>query len=267
MGKEKESKTEKIRVMSAHQPNFLPYLGFFEKIKDSDVFVIRDEVDFVERDYHHRNRIRIDGKDANGEPQWKWLTIPVKKAHSYIKDITIKNDVKEKNVFWNVYMLRQIKSNYETTPFFKQYFPELEKIIMTKHEKLIDLNMEIINFLKDIFDIKTPIVLASQLQGYRKVYEKSMDLLNLTKATNADIYLSGKGGESDYRLDLELFHREGIEVKFQNYQHPFYRQRFQGFVPCLASIDALFNVGPEILKKSSSKEGDKQKNRQAVEMQ
>ncbi len=75
--------------MSAHQPNFLPYLGFFDKMMNSDVFVIRDEVDFVERDYHHRNRIRIDGKDANGEPQWKWLTIPVKKDPFYIKDIVI----------------------------------------------------------------------------------------------------------------------------------------------------------------------------------
>ena len=61
------------RVMSAHQPNFLPYLGFFDKMMNSDVFVIRDEVDFIERDYHHRNRIRIDGKDAKGEPQLSYL--------------------------------------------------------------------------------------------------------------------------------------------------------------------------------------------------
>ena len=64
------------KIVSAHQPNFLPYLGFFDKMDKSDVFVIRDEVQFAERDYHHRNRIRINGP-RNNEPQCKWIRVPV----------------------------------------------------------------------------------------------------------------------------------------------------------------------------------------------
>src|SRR3989338_6913974 len=69
-------------VMAAHQPNFLPYLGFFDKMMSSDIFVIRDEVQFVERDFHHRNRIKIEGTDGTGAPRSKWLTVPVYKAEA-----------------------------------------------------------------------------------------------------------------------------------------------------------------------------------------
>lgn len=229
------------RVMSAHQPNFIPYLGFFDKMLKSDIFIIRDEVQFVERDWHHRNRIRIDGKDENGMPQSKWLTIPVKKENKDIKDIEIRNEVKYKNVLWNIYMLRQIKSNYETAPFFKKYFPRIEAIFLSKKDKLIELNIDIINFLKESFGIKTEILYASSINGCEETFNASTDLVKLCKYTQADIYLSGAGGKG--YLDLEPFRKEGIEVIFQEFNHPSYKQVYLGFAPYMASIDALLNIG------------------------
>jgi len=226
------------RIMSAHQPNFMPYLGFFDKMEKSDIFVIRDEVQFVERDWHHRNSIRIGGEDGNGNPQSKWLTVPIKKESENIKDIVIKNDVKYKNVPWNVYMIRQIKSNYEKTPYFKQYFPRLEEILLSKKQKLIDLNMEIINFLMEAFDIRTDVLYASSLNGNK--YNATVDLINLCKATGSNIYLSGAAKR---RLEEELFQKEGIEVLVQDFKHPVYQQRYPGFLPNMSAIDALFNFG------------------------
>lgn len=241
--------------MAGHQPNFLPYLGFFDKMVNCDVFVIRDEVQFVERDWHHRNKIRIDGKDENGNLQGKWLTVPVEKEPKYLKDIVIKNDVKQKNVPWNVFMLREIKNRYDTTPFFRDYFPALESIFMQKKEKLIDFNMEIINFLKNCFNINTELVYASQLKGFEKTGEASLDLARLTKIVGAGIYLSGPGGVN--YMNKDTFSQEGIDLRFQDFQHPVYPQRYHGFVPNLASIDALFNVGNIFNKKYTDKSDDK----------
>lgn len=231
------------RVMSAHQPNFLPYLGFFDKMSRSDIFVIRDEVQFAERDYHHRNRIRVDGINGEGGPQFKWLTVSVedKKAKRYLKDMVINNNVMVKDDLWNVAMVKQIEVNYQKTPFFEEYFPELKSIILYRKEKLIQLCMEVIYFLQDCFGITTEIAFASELDGYEKTFEPNQDLVGIAKATQADAYLSGSGGRN--YLNLDPFKKEGIEVRFQDFKHPEYKQRYPGFLPNMASIDALFNVG------------------------
>lgn len=229
------------RVMAAHQPNFLPYLRFFDKMMQSDVFVIRDECQFVERDWHNRNRIRISGPKG-----FNFVRVPVPKEQQDLKDVMIRNEVMDKGRYWNVNLLIQVKSNYETTPYFKQYFTGLQEIFMNGHQRLLDLNMQIIKYLCDCFDIHTEIVLASELNGYKKSYEPNRDLVGIAKATHADVYLSGPGGKS--YLNLVPFQENGIVVKFQDFKHPTYQQRFSGFLPDMASIDALFCAGPAIIK-------------------
>lgn len=227
------------RLMSAHQPNFLPYLGFFDKMMRSDVFVIRDEVQFVERDYHHRNRIRI-GSPGSQPPQCKWIRVPVAKERKDLRDIRIQNEVKDKNVPWNIFMLRQIRSNYETAPHFRDYFPELDSILRDHTDWLIDLNMAIIDWLRCCFGIDTEIVWASQLH-HEKTGDPTADLVKIAEAVGADVYLSGSGGRN--YLNQASFDARDIAVQFQSFRHPVYEQRYPGFLPNLAAIDALFNVG------------------------
>jgi hypothetical protein len=232
------------KVMAAHQPNFLPYLGFFDKMMGSDVFVIRDEVMFVERDFHHRNKIRINSSDNDNNPQSKWVKVPVNGIQDYILHQSIRSDVAYKKKSWNQELLREIKIHYEKTPFFQQYFPELERIFSNPGDKLITVNMQIINFLKNAFGVKADVVIASEFGLKPAHYVKSdasEDLVALCKAVNADVYLSGAGGK-EY-LNLEPFKREGIEVRFQDYRHPVYPQRYPGFLPYMCSLDALFCVG------------------------
>lgn len=227
------------RIVSAHQPNFLPYLGFFDKMIHSDVFVIRDEVQFVERDFHHRNRIRIESPRGQA-PQCKWIRVPVVKEQTDLNRIKINGDVMDKNIPWNVFMLRQIRSNYETAPHFDQFFPKLDSILRIQTARLIDLNMVIINWLQECFGIEVEILYASQL-NYGKTGDPTRDLIKIAEAVGADVYLSGSGGRN--YLNHELFEASGVEVQFQSFDHPVYRQQYAGFVPNLAAIDALFNVG------------------------
>lgn len=227
------------RVVSAHQPNFLPYLGFFDKMMKSDVFVIRDEVQFVERDYHHRNRIRVESPPGS-EPQSKWVRVPVAKEQKELGDIRIRNEVRDKNVPWNICLLRQIKSSYEKAPRFAEYFEELEAILLVRTERLLDLNMAVIDWLRDCFGLSAKVMFASQLK-YGKTGDPTLDLVRIAQVVDADVYLSGSGGRA--YLNQAAFEAKGIEVAFQAYEHPVYPQRYPGFVANLAAIDALFNVG------------------------
>ncbi len=229
------------RVMAAHQPNFLPYLGFFDKMMSSDIFVIRDEVQFVERDFHHRNRIKIEGTDGTGAPRSKWLTVPVYKAEAPIRDIRIQADLRQKHQFWHQVMTNQLKGSYEGTPHFETFFPAVADALSHASPLLIDLNLTIIGLLREAFGIRTEIALASELPGYRRAGTASGDLAALCAATGATEYLSGSGGK-DY-LNLESFERAGVRVRFQDFHHPVYPQRYDGFLPNLSAIDALFNVG------------------------
>jgi len=225
-------------IVSAHQPNFMPYLGFFDKMQKSDILVIRDEVLYVKKEFHNRNRIRINGNDLDNS-QSKWVNVPVEDPKDYIMYAKIKNDS-----LWNERILQTIKLNYDKAPFFEEYFPELEKIFSDRDDNLLSINMKLIRFFAHAFDIKTKIIMASYLNIRQKNYEKSdasEDLMNICKVLGGDVYLSGNGGR--IYLNKEIFIGNGIQLEFQDYEHPTYEQVFPGFSPHMAAIDALFCIG------------------------
>lgn len=235
------------KIVSAHQPNFLPYLGFFDKMMKSDIFVIRDEVLFLKKEYHNRNRIRINGNDNLNNPQFKWINVPVVSLNDYIMHVLIDKDFLMKKIPWNQRLLHEIKSAYRGSDYFDEFFPQIKEIFNNSDDKLIELNMKIINFLKEVFEIKTEIIMASELRLRDEHYDESNgtdaseDLIRICRKLGADVYLSGDGGR-DY-LNLEVFEREGIEIRFQDFKHPVYKQKFPGFVQDMSAIDALFCVG------------------------
>ena len=232
------------RIVSAHQPNFLPYLGFFDKMKQSDIFVIRDEVLFIKKEYHNRNQIRINSNDNINNPQSKWVSVPVEDPDDCIMHVKIKKSSQQKNKSWEKKFLQEIEASYRRAPYFTVFFSELQKIFNNSDDKLLELNMKIINFLKSAFNIRTQIILASQLNLKPEHYEKSNaseDIAKICEKLNADRYLSGSGGKT--YLNLEPFLKRSIKVEFQDYNHPVYPQHLPGFIPYMASIDALFCTG------------------------
>jgi hypothetical protein len=219
-------------IVGAHQPNYLPYLGFFDKMAKSDVFVIINDSQFSKGDYHNRNRIRI-------HEGWKWLTVPVEMAQIPINEIKIKNEVlTSKGLTWSEDHVRNIRQNYKDTPFYGTYEDSLHAVYQTKYKNLAELNLALIDFLVNAFEIDTEVVFSSDLDCRSLSTQRLVEIL---RAVGGNIYLSGTGARA--YLDLTLFEEAGIEVVFQEFEHPVYRQRYEGFVPNMAAIDALFNTG------------------------
>ena len=230
-------------IVSVHQPHYLPWLGYFHKIMKSDCFVFLDNVQYKHREYQSRNRIRT--KDG-----WVWLTVPVLSkglGRQIISEVMVDNSVNWQEKHW-----RSLKNWYGKAKFFADYAPFFEKVYMVeKWERLIDLNVCIIRYILNELSIETPLHFESDISTTKKSTER---IIEICKKLKADTYLSGIGGK-DY-LEEEKFAGEGIELRYQIFDHPVYCQRFAGgesnFVTGMASVDLLFNEGPtsgEILKK------------------
>lgn len=218
-------------IVGIHQPNYLPYLGFFDKLKKSDVFIIYDDAQFTKGDFQHRNRIRI----YHG---WKWLTIPVEKKHISINQIKIKNDVEVEGTTWQEAHLKEIQDNYKKASYYPYFEKGIRQIYRQEYDMLIDINMKLIKFLMKSFEIDTEIVYSSEFGFTSKSTDRLVDLVN---AVGGDVYLSGPMGK-EY-LDLQRFEEKNIQVAFQNFKHPTYQQQYDGFEPNMSAIDVMFNTG------------------------
>ena len=219
-------------IVAIHQPNHLPYLGFFDKMKKADIFVIHDDAQFNKHEFQHRNRIRV-------EKGWQYLIVPVYKEELSINQIRIKNQVQIGKRKWSIAHFEIIRDWYKKAPYFSTYEEDLKQIYeKEEYEKLIDLNMNLIRFLMKAFDIDKKIIYSSSF-GFKS--KRTQRIIDTVRAVGGDIYLSGPKGR-DY-LDRSLLAKKGIKVEFQDFWHPVYKQRYEGFVPNMSAIDALFNVG------------------------
>jgi len=217
-----------MRTVSIHQPNYIPWLGFFYKMAKADIFVLLDDVLHSKQSY--TNRVNI--KTANGI---KRLTVPLAKKEIEIKDIPIFNDKK-----WNKSHIKLIHDSYCKAPYFSKYYYELEKIYERQWEYLVDFNIENILFIKQKLNINTEIIKSSELNLDEE--DKNRRNLNICKELGGNIYLSGDGGGKQYNLE-KMFWDEGLEVKYTNFHHPIYKQLWGEFEPGLSAVDLLFNEG------------------------
>lgn len=219
-------------IITIHQPEHLIWLGLVDKISRADTFVILDNVQFRKNYFQNRNKIRT-------EKGWTWLTIPVKKhpLDTKISEIEISY-----NQDWIEHYLGLIKNNYREAKYFSWFYPGLEKIILKKYRYLLNLNLKLIKYILKQFEVKTKIIRNSELK-LPEIKGGSKTVLEICRTLSADIYLSGISGK-DY-LDLPAFESSGIKVIFQEFCHPAYKQLRDPFIPCMSSIDLLFNYGPK----------------------
>lgn len=217
--------------VTIHQPEHMPWLGFFHKIAKVDKLVILDNVQFSKNYFQNRNKVRT--------PEgWTWLTVPVNRSiETLIKDVAIANDPR-----WKRKWLDTIYYNYKKAPNFDRYFEGLSNLINEGWGKLSDLNIALLSFLSAFLNIHTEFVLASELNVNGNGSEL---LLDICERTSADSYLSGISGK-EY-LDLKKFQNTDIEVIFQEFHHPIYKQMHEPFIPCMSVIDLLFNHGDKSL--------------------
>lgn len=228
-------------IITAHQPNYIPWLGFFHRMDLVDKFVIADNVQFTKNMFIQRNKI----KTSNGEVI---LSVPVNVTmDTLIKDVLIDNSQNWRKKHW-----LSIKYNYNRSPYWEYLSKELEEIYSKNWVRLYDFNIEIINIIRNKLEIDTELIVLSELnQNFGK---KTDQLVNLCKYLNADIFFTGSG--SKVYIEKEKFDKKNINLVFQNYNHPIYPQRFGEFASHLSILDLLFNCGPhslEILRQDNIK--------------
>jgi hypothetical protein len=221
-------------IVAAHQPNFLPWLGFFHKIASCDLFVILDHVQYEQQNFQNRNRFKL----TNGA---NWLTVPVEHNGPFelIDQKRIRYHQREdwRQRCWNV-----LAASYRAAPHFATYAPPIREIWAERFTHVLPLNLALLQYCCDVLQIRTPMVMSSSLGLNTK---KSEMVADLVERAGGSVYLSGAGGSRRY-LDLSLFAARGLTVRWQEYRHPVYPQLFpeQGFVPSLSVLDLLFNCGP-----------------------
>ena len=220
-------------IVAVHQPQYLPWLGYFDKIASADVFVLLDNVQYKKNEWQNRNRI----KTASG-PQW--LTVPVTyRFGQRINEVLVNN-----NENWRKKQKQTIITNYRKAPHWPEVSTALEAIFVRSWEKLADLNIFVVRRLAEMLGISTPIHVASELPAFSENPDER--LIGIARYFGADTYLAGTGGR-DY-MNLDKFAQSGITVFFQQYEHPVYNQLFEGFEPFLSVIDLIFNHGNDSLR-------------------
>jgi len=218
--------------ITIHQPNFIPYLGFFDKCDYSDILVIYNSTQFKKNDFQNRNRIKGKGGGF-------WLTVPVTYTFGdKINEVRLNN-----NLDWRSKHLKSIEVCYSKSKYFNKYFPMIKEIYNEDWEFLSDFNTRIIKLFLEEVGIKCKIVLSSDLNIGSKRTEALVDMCN---RLNGETYISGGDGKN--YINFDSFANENIKVEFQNYQHPDYKQNFGEFNPYMCLLDLLFNEGPNSLK-------------------
>lgn len=217
------------RIIAIHQPNFLPWLGFFYKILKSDVFVFLDNVQFSKNSY--TNRVKI--KTPVGE---QWLTVPIfQNFGQIIKEVKINNSIN-----WREKHLKTLEMNYKKSGFFSEVISIIEKIYYSNHWVFLsELNIDLIFAICDYLGIKNNFCLASELN----ITGKSTELLiSIVKNLRGNVYLSGSGG-INYQDEM-MFEKNSISLIYSDFNHPKYTQLWSAeFIKGLSIIDLLFNYG------------------------
>lgn len=218
--------------ITIHQPEHLPWLGFFHKIGLAEHFVVLDNVQYRKQYFQNRNKVK-----TNNGPTW--MTVPIQKSpHRDLKiqDVIINTE----SLSWMKKNLKTIKLLYQSTPYFSTYFEEFSEIYQNVPNRLSDYNLNLIRFFLKHFEIKCKMSFSSEMN---LTQDKNELILEICKKMKAKTYISGISGK-DY-LKLPEFSKNNINVSFQEFYHPIYKQRFGEFTPCMSSLDLLFNEGPK----------------------
>jgi hypothetical protein len=215
-------------ILSIHQPNFFPWLGFFNKLYSSDEFIfltdsIRSKNDkYLTRSYILNNASRT------------YLSMPIGPKQIKICDLLMPN-----NARWRINMLNLLNASYSESEFYDEILTDLESLLMYDCDNFSEFSINIIYFLMKKLQINTNCYID---KNFNKDFGVStLRLVNLCNEVDADKYLSGIGAKS--YIDEEIFLKNRIDVMFQDYLPRDYKQISNEFKPGLSIIDALFNCG------------------------
>jgi len=218
-------------LVGIHQPHYLPWLRYFEKIARADVFIVLDTIQYSKNGWQNRNRIRT----ADGSTL---LTVPVHARLGQTLDtIEIDNGARWRTKHWAT-----IRQQYARAPYWKRYATDLEEAYARDWRTLNELNDFMLGRFLRMLGIDTRIEYASRLDAPGTATQR---LINLVKAVDGTAYYSGAYALEVY-LDAGELEAASIDLVLQQWQSPVYPQVHGGeFVPDLSIVDLLMNCGPE----------------------
>jgi hypothetical protein len=222
-------------LVAVHQPNFFPWLGYFDKLARADVFILQDDVQFARRhggggNWVNRVRILVAGAAA-------WITIPVRREKGplqTIAELEIANQMP-----WRSQLLRKLKAQYGLAPHFADAMELLAPTIEFSTDSLSEFNVHAISSLATSLDVMPRRIVRQSALGV-KGHATSL-LVDLVKAVGGTAYLTGDG--ADGYLEPQKFGEARLRLEFQHFRHPEYPQIAEAFVPGLSVIDALMHCG------------------------
>ena len=229
------------KIVAIHQPNFFPWLGFFDKIIKSDHFVFFDDVYLSKKGGTWTNRVQVIISNNKN-----WLTVPIDRNFSGQKKI---NQIKIKNeINWREKLIKSLELNYLKHPFYNEIYPIISALINIEY--LVEFNIQAIKIILENLELTLDkLVLSSELN---QSGSSNQLLVNITESLKSKIYMCG-GGAENYQNET-VFEENDIKLIYQNFLHPTYPQYNQDkFIEGLSIIDCLMNLGwektSEILKK------------------
>jgi hypothetical protein len=219
--------------IAIHQPNYIPWCGYFAKMMSCDVFVFLDDAEVSPgQSYVYRSMI----VDQSGEP--KWLSVP---THRYpdqlIKDVTFADRI------WSTKHFKRIFYSYNKSSYYTEVSTLLEPFFIEPGEFLSIFNIKCITAIAKYLNIESRLEVASVYMPEGRGDDR---LISLARIFGADTYVSGKGGQN-YQ-DPEKFNNAGIKLETHEYQAIPYEHFRKKFFPGISILDALFNLGRGTIK-------------------
>lgn len=218
------------KICAIHQPNFFPWLGYFDKIKTADFFVFLDDVQIIKKGSSYTNRASFNIGGIS-----KYCTASIDRQPG----LTLINESIYKTDNWRDKFIKTLQMNYGKSINFKKYNEAIFNIIRYKENNIAKYNINAIKSICDILGYNTEdkFYLSSELDVKGSSTER---LINICKKVGADIYLSGEGGKN-YQEDC-LYQENGIKLRYQNFKHPEYKQRKNDLINGLSVIDYIFEA-------------------------
>lgn len=218
-------------IVSIHQPHYLPWLRYFDKIARSDLFIFLDDADFNKNGWQNRNRLK-------GPTGPQILTIPVQhRLGQRLEEVSLAPGHP-----WAHKHLKTIRQFYARAPHLADFLPDLEDFYTRPWCRLVDLAWETIRWHMAVLGIATPMVRSSELGVAGRA---SARLVNLVRAVGGTAYLTGAHGLQSY-LEPARFQEAGLDLLVHQWSCPEYAQVWPqvGFTPDLATLDLLLAEGP-----------------------
>ena len=224
------------RLVGIHQPNFMPWLGYFYKISQSDVFIFLDDVQFIKTGSSYTNRVSLNISGVS-----KAVTIPIKRS-SGVQDINMTKILDER---WKKKLIGTIQANYAKSKYFKENREFIFELINFKSDCLSTYNMNFIESISKRLNFNTEFIKSSEFELHTKSTQRLIDLI---QRVDGDTYLSGSGG--DNYQEKQLYVDNGIELiytEMPEFEYP--QHQTEKFISGLSIVDVIFNVGIERLKR------------------